>query len=193
MLLKVDCLPNAVGKQPSIPLIYLGRKWTLNWWWWWWFRISKLESFQAMIKAVLISSASIWGDRSIMSCRSIASNGKHWPSGFEGGLKKWEEFNYGDESQLYRSQECNNDIHLCLSGWHNSYTPTQLIIFIRQNSTQNQPLENLSRFWSKVVVCLRVPSTYRWARPVSSSFPAFVCRPANAIQQNKLYIYFRTD
>ena len=45
MLLKVDCLPNAVGKQPSIPLIYLGnavgkqpsipliylgRKWTLN-------------------------------------------------------------------------------------------------------------------------------------------------------------------
>ena len=36
MLLKIDCLPNAVGKQPSIPLIYLGRKWTLNWWWWWW-------------------------------------------------------------------------------------------------------------------------------------------------------------
>ena len=30
MLLKVDCLPNAVGKQPSIPLIYLGRKWTLK-------------------------------------------------------------------------------------------------------------------------------------------------------------------
>ena len=29
MLLKVNCLPNAVGKQPSIPLIYLGRKWTL--------------------------------------------------------------------------------------------------------------------------------------------------------------------
>ena len=27
MLLKVDCLPNAVGKQPSIPLINLGRKW----------------------------------------------------------------------------------------------------------------------------------------------------------------------
>ena len=26
MLLKVDCLPNAVRKQPSIPLIYLGRK-----------------------------------------------------------------------------------------------------------------------------------------------------------------------
>ena len=36
MLLKVDRLPNAVGKQPSIPLIYLGRKWTLNRWWWWW-------------------------------------------------------------------------------------------------------------------------------------------------------------
>ena len=35
MLLKVDRLPNAVGKQPSIPLIYLGRKWMLNWWWWW--------------------------------------------------------------------------------------------------------------------------------------------------------------
>ena len=26
MLLKVDCLPNAVGKQPSIPLIYLRKK-----------------------------------------------------------------------------------------------------------------------------------------------------------------------
>ena len=34
MLLKVDCRPIAVGKQPSIPLIYLGWKWTLNWWWW---------------------------------------------------------------------------------------------------------------------------------------------------------------
>ena len=35
MLLKVDCLPNAVGKQPSIPLINLGRKWTLGRWCWW--------------------------------------------------------------------------------------------------------------------------------------------------------------
>ena len=26
---------NAVRKQPSIPLIDLGRKWTLSWWWWW--------------------------------------------------------------------------------------------------------------------------------------------------------------
>ena len=30
MLLKVDCLPNAVGKQPSIPLINLGKKWMLS-------------------------------------------------------------------------------------------------------------------------------------------------------------------
>ena len=30
MLLRVDCLPNAVGKQLSIPLIDLGRKWMLN-------------------------------------------------------------------------------------------------------------------------------------------------------------------
>ena len=30
MLLKVDCLPNVVGKQLSIPLINLGRKWTLS-------------------------------------------------------------------------------------------------------------------------------------------------------------------
>ena len=29
-LLKVGCLPYAVGKQPSIPLIYLGKTWTLN-------------------------------------------------------------------------------------------------------------------------------------------------------------------
>ena len=35
MLLKVDCLPNAFGKQPSIPLIYLERKWMSNWWCWW--------------------------------------------------------------------------------------------------------------------------------------------------------------
>ena len=33
-LLKVGCLPYAVGKQPSIPLINLERTWTLNWWWW---------------------------------------------------------------------------------------------------------------------------------------------------------------
>ena len=30
MLLKVDCLTNAVGKQPSKPLINLERKWTLS-------------------------------------------------------------------------------------------------------------------------------------------------------------------
>ena len=30
MLLKVDCLLNAVGKQPSIPSIDLGRKWALG-------------------------------------------------------------------------------------------------------------------------------------------------------------------
>ena len=30
MLLKGDCRPNAVGKQPSILLIDLGRKWTFN-------------------------------------------------------------------------------------------------------------------------------------------------------------------
>ena len=32
--LKVGCLSCAVGKQPSIPLINLGRTWTLKWWWW---------------------------------------------------------------------------------------------------------------------------------------------------------------
>ena len=30
MLLKVDCLPKAVGKQSSIPVIDLGRNWTLS-------------------------------------------------------------------------------------------------------------------------------------------------------------------
>ena len=34
--LKDGCLPCAVGKQPFIPLISLGKTWTLNWWWWWW-------------------------------------------------------------------------------------------------------------------------------------------------------------
>ena len=32
---EVDCLPCAVGKQPSIPLINLGKTWKLNWRWWW--------------------------------------------------------------------------------------------------------------------------------------------------------------
>ena len=41
---KDDCLPKAVGKQPSIPLIYLGRKWTLNWWWWWWWWPRQISS-----------------------------------------------------------------------------------------------------------------------------------------------------
>ena len=37
MLLKIDCLSNAVGEQPhTIPLINFGRKWALSWWWWWW-------------------------------------------------------------------------------------------------------------------------------------------------------------
>ena len=31
--LKVGCVPYAVGKQPSMPLINLGRKWLLKWWW----------------------------------------------------------------------------------------------------------------------------------------------------------------
>ena len=30
--LKVGCLPYAVGKQPSIPMNYRGRKWVLRWW-----------------------------------------------------------------------------------------------------------------------------------------------------------------
>ena len=42
-LLGVDCLFNAVGKLASIPLIYLGRKWTLNWWWRWWWLSSHLN------------------------------------------------------------------------------------------------------------------------------------------------------
>ena len=42
MLLKVDCLLNAVGKQPSIFLIDLGRKWMLGCWWWWWWSVSNV-------------------------------------------------------------------------------------------------------------------------------------------------------
>ena len=30
--LKVGCLPYATGKQPSISVITIGRKWTLKWW-----------------------------------------------------------------------------------------------------------------------------------------------------------------
>ena len=60
MLLKVDCLPNAVGKQPSIPLIYLGRKWTLNWWWWWWMASQGGEVEGA--KSISSSSPLFWGN-----------------------------------------------------------------------------------------------------------------------------------
>ena len=34
--IETACLPYTVGKQPSIPLINLWRKWMLKWWWWWW-------------------------------------------------------------------------------------------------------------------------------------------------------------
>ena len=63
MLLKVDCLPNAVGKQPSIPLIYLGRKWTLNWWWWWWwdhFDFKPIISRNVTLIVGLKSSSLFW-------------------------------------------------------------------------------------------------------------------------------------
>ena len=33
--LEIGCLPCAVGKQSSMPLINLERKWMLGWWWWW--------------------------------------------------------------------------------------------------------------------------------------------------------------
>ena len=36
-----------VGKQPSIPLINLGRKWTLGRWWWWCID-SRVANFQAV-------------------------------------------------------------------------------------------------------------------------------------------------
>ena len=57
MLLTVDCLPNAVGKQPSIPLIYLGRKWTLNWWWWWWWWHHIVLFAEYLIEAMIVSQA----------------------------------------------------------------------------------------------------------------------------------------
>ena len=38
--LKIGCLPNAVGKQLSVPLIDLGRKWILSWWWQYFIRAS---------------------------------------------------------------------------------------------------------------------------------------------------------
>ena len=66
MLLKADCLPNAVGKQPSIPLIYLGRKWTLNWWWWWWW---------------MVLSRLYYCNRLLSSARFVRGLGSHSPSG----------------------------------------------------------------------------------------------------------------
>ena len=57
MLLKVDCLPNAVGKQPSIPLIYLGGKWTLNWWWWWWWHEKPISFLYCPLNPGLVTAA----------------------------------------------------------------------------------------------------------------------------------------
>ena len=61
MLLKVDCLPDAVGKQPSIPLIYLERKWTLNWWWWWWWWLGHDSHIDHQIGARFTYWSSDWG------------------------------------------------------------------------------------------------------------------------------------
>ena len=82
MLLKVDCLPNAVGKQPSIPLIYLGRKWTLNWWWWWWLKIASiswnLNSFFAFITTSLYCPISIIA---LVSILTLWTYGERYVSG----------------------------------------------------------------------------------------------------------------
>ena len=84
MLLKVDCLPNAVGKQPSIPLIYLGKKWTLNWWWWWWWwwwwsvrswNISRLTSVHRsqIMKAPIVASSWLSWMSMLMTCAGSGS------------------------------------------------------------------------------------------------------------------------
>ena len=81
-VLKVDCLPNAVGKQPSIPLIYLGRKWTLNWWWWWICYSNKSNTYLDWIKTTrnaAILNFNVWrrmcilalltGTRTVIACK----------------------------------------------------------------------------------------------------------------------------
>ena len=60
VLLKVDCLPDAVGKQPSISLINLGRKWTLNWWWWWCCEYSNFSHHHANIPTHQLNLNVIW-------------------------------------------------------------------------------------------------------------------------------------
>ena len=60
VLLKVDCLPDAVGKQPTIPLINLERKWTLNWWWWWWCEYSNFSHHHTNIPTHQLNWNVIW-------------------------------------------------------------------------------------------------------------------------------------
>ena len=60
VLLKVDCLPDAVGKQPSIPSINLERKWTLNWWWWWWCEYSNFSHHHTNIPTHQLNWNVIW-------------------------------------------------------------------------------------------------------------------------------------
>ena len=55
----------AVRKQPSIPLINLGRKWTLSWWWWWWWW------WWIYFRLLLQLSSILWeNDIPLLICRS---------------------------------------------------------------------------------------------------------------------------
>ena len=97
-----DCLPNAnaVGKQPSIPLHYLGTGWTLNWWWWWWW----------WTQLIVTGSMNMW--ICIRHCQELnlqpvssqagADPTRCHSDGLAGGLKNWMGSEFGWCSELVR-------------------------------------------------------------------------------------------
>ena len=75
----------AVGKQPSKPLIDLGRKWTLKWWWWWWvIRMGKsLVRKSTCCEDTCTPPSTAWTESSVERKASGAahtSDSRHWPS-----------------------------------------------------------------------------------------------------------------
>ena len=85
-LLKVGCLPDAVGKQPSIPLINLGRTWTLNWWWWWWYNDIRGSPASVVNQHYML----VFNLKStIVSLYNVMNKFKKWAEGKSALAQKW--------------------------------------------------------------------------------------------------------
>ena len=67
----IYCLPNDVGEQTFIPLINLGRKWTLGWWWWWWWWWSGGDSLSS--DTLVVAFCCLWLFRFLCFRRRLRS------------------------------------------------------------------------------------------------------------------------